>query len=210
MTKYCDSCHTANSDRAKYCRFCHGRFSGVRFGAHTSASPLPDSLPAKGETQLSSSAPRPSQRRLSPVTRTGLLLIFLVLLLGPFSHWNDSPTPERWSWIRSSVSSAWQRSSASIAGIVKPLLAATPAVKQAERNEPARIVSRSEPPSTSPAQRGRAESAALGLDGSDHRSEAAPAEAPSGAIAAPGKGTPDPEDKGCTEARAALSLCPKE
>lgn len=29
MTKYCSSCHTPNRDRARYCRGCAGKFSGV-------------------------------------------------------------------------------------------------------------------------------------------------------------------------------------
>lgn len=33
MTKFCESCHTANRDRAKYCSGCAGKFSGIRTGA---------------------------------------------------------------------------------------------------------------------------------------------------------------------------------
>lgn len=35
MTKYCEACHTANKDRARYCVGCAGKFSGVRTSALT-------------------------------------------------------------------------------------------------------------------------------------------------------------------------------
>lgn len=207
MTKYCDACHTANSDRAKYCRVCHGRFSGVRFGAHISASTFPDSLPAPGETSGSPKAPK----RGSAAMRTTLFLVFLVLLLAPFSHWNAGPSPEPWPRIRNSVASAWQLTSASVAGIVKPLLSATSAIKPAARDEPARMLSRSGPPDAAPAPKGGVESA-LGLDRSEHAGDAPPASqtAPLAVIAAPADGAPDARNKECTAAQAALALCPKE
>ena len=42
MTKFCESCHTANLDRAKYCRGCAGRFSGIRTAANVAAGALPE------------------------------------------------------------------------------------------------------------------------------------------------------------------------
>ena len=102
MTKYCDSCHTANKDRAKYCCCCKGRFSGVRFSAHLSASTLPDSLPTQGKTQPSSATPRRGRSSSAPM-RAGMLLIFLVLLLGPFAYWNSSRSPERRPLVKSSI-----------------------------------------------------------------------------------------------------------
>lgn len=134
MTKYCDACHSANSDRAKYCCYCHGRFSGVRFGAHTSASALSDSLLPRGRSRLTSTPAkrRERERSSSPATRTGLLLIFLVLWLGPFTHWNSSASPERWSSVKSSVASAWKWSAASITDTIKPLLMAALPDEQTE------------------------------------------------------------------------------
>lgn len=40
MTKYCDSCHTSNRDRANYCRGCAGKFVGLDLhdGAYASTS----------------------------------------------------------------------------------------------------------------------------------------------------------------------------
>ena len=47
MTKFCESCHTENRDRAKYCRGCAGRFSGIRTAANVSAAPLPEGRPTR-------------------------------------------------------------------------------------------------------------------------------------------------------------------
>lgn len=107
MTKYCNDCHTANKDRAKYCCSCKGRFSGVRFGAHTSAGTFPDSLPAPR-------TPKQMRGRSAP-TRTSLLVIFLLLLLGPLTYQEESRFLAQWSLVRNSVATAWQRSWASIA-----------------------------------------------------------------------------------------------
>jgi hypothetical protein len=42
MTKFCESCHTPNINRAKYCRGCAGRFSGILTPASTFSSTMPD------------------------------------------------------------------------------------------------------------------------------------------------------------------------
>jgi hypothetical protein len=91
--------------------------------------------------------------------RAALLLIFLVLWLGPFTHLNSSASPERWSSVKSSVASAWKWSAASITDTIKPLLTA------------ALPDERSEPDAAEPASR--------------------------------------TGGKRCTDAQAALSLCPK-
>lgn len=172
MTKYCDACHSANIDRAKYCCYCHGRFSGVRFGAHTTAGAPSDSLPPRGRSRLPSTPARRRERArsTSPAMRAGLLLIFLVLLFGPFTHWNSDASPERWSSVKSSVASAWDWSAASIADTIKPLLT-----------------------SMSP----------------NGQTEPEPDAAPLTTAAAPAKRSDDAGGKSCTDAQAALSLCPK-
>ena len=54
MTKFCESCHTANRDRARYCRGCAGKFSGIRTAAHAFAGPITDNegkaVIAKGQS----------------------------------------------------------------------------------------------------------------------------------------------------------------
>jgi len=52
MTKYCESCHTANSDSARYCKGCKGKFSGVRRSAHLSAAADIDTPGPGTERQL--------------------------------------------------------------------------------------------------------------------------------------------------------------
>jgi hypothetical protein len=113
-----------------------------------------------------------------------VLVIFLVLLLGPFAQLNPSRSTERWLLVKRSVAAVWQRSETSIAETMKPLLTATSPVGQAVRREPARIASRLEPPPVP--------------------------DAPPDAIAAPGNGAAAPGKMECTEARAALSLCPQK
>jgi hypothetical protein len=100
--------------------------------------------------------------------RAGSLLIFLVLLFGPFTHWNSDASPERWSSVKSSVASAWDWSAASIADTIKPLLT-----------------------TMSPHRRTEADAAPLTT------------------AAAPTKRSDDAGGKSCTDAQAALSLCPK-
>jgi len=59
LTKYCDSCHTANKDRARYCHGCAGKFSGLRFDAAAFLPTLPDAR-AVGAMP----PPRPAARAL--------------------------------------------------------------------------------------------------------------------------------------------------
>jgi hypothetical protein len=42
MTKFCESCHTPNNNRAKYCRGCAGKFSGILTPAASFSSTVPD------------------------------------------------------------------------------------------------------------------------------------------------------------------------
>ncbi|NUT15076.1 MAG: hypothetical protein HOQ33_11315, partial [Cupriavidus sp.] len=51
MTKYCESCHTANSDSARFCKGCAGKFSGVRRPALISAPPGLGEAPAVPGTE---------------------------------------------------------------------------------------------------------------------------------------------------------------
>jgi hypothetical protein len=192
MTKYCDACHSANSDRAKYCCFCHGRFSGVRFGAHTSASAVADSPPpqrprarARGARLPSTPSPTPTHGRERSISqhsaamRAGLVLVFLVLLLGPFTHWNSSAPPERWSSIRSSVVSKWDWTAASITENVKPRLTTALAVEQPEDDAVGTVTGDGARPADAPSSRAGSRTA-----------NSAPTNR-------------------CSEAQAALSLCPK-
>src|SRR3982751_3011561 len=47
MTKFCESCHTANRDRAKYCRGCAGKFSGLRTAANVTETSVAEGRPAR-------------------------------------------------------------------------------------------------------------------------------------------------------------------
>ena len=179
MTKYCNDCHTANRDRARYCCSCKGRFSGVRFGAHTSASTFPDSL---STPRAAPRAPRTAQgRSRSTASRAKLLLVFLLLLLGPLTYQESTRIPAHWPLVRDSVAAAWQRTWTSLAApatasgeadeVVPPPVALAP--------DPAE---RPSPPHAAPA----AITAPVAL----------PVNEPAAAAAAE-----------CVEARAALSLC---
>ena len=102
MTKYCNDCHTANKDRARYCCLCKGRFSGVRFSAHLSASTFPDSLSLQHEALRAPPGPR-SRRGRSASARISLLLIFMLLLLAPSIPEELRRSPAEWSLVRNSV-----------------------------------------------------------------------------------------------------------
>lgn len=94
MTKYCDACHAPNRDRAKFCRGCAGKFSGVRFDAAAFVQTLPDSQAAKSiPTQR---APR-VKLSLPPGIDISLvlLIIALPLLAGAFVYWHSSRSPVR-------------------------------------------------------------------------------------------------------------------
>ena len=45
MTKFCEFCHTANPDRARYCRGCAGKFSGIRTAANVVEGSSPAAPP---------------------------------------------------------------------------------------------------------------------------------------------------------------------
>jgi len=111
--------------------------------------------------------------------RAGLVLVFLVLLLGPFTNWNSSASPERWSSIRSSVVSKWNWMAASVTENVKPLLTAALAVEQREDDAVSTVTGDGARPADAPSSRAGSRSA---------------------------NSTPTNR---CSEAQAALSLCPK-
>ena len=57
MTKYCEVCHTANRDRARYCTGCAGRFGGVRTSA-LAAAPLEERQePTPWATEIAAGRP---------------------------------------------------------------------------------------------------------------------------------------------------------
>lgn len=109
MTKFCESCHTPNKDGAKYCVGCDGRFSGIRFAAHTCAVDFPESQ-------------RQAARRLADhldtfgrPRRNGLVLL-LVLLLGVAAAWDLRRADPALALLRDTAG-AWTRSaSAQVAG----------------------------------------------------------------------------------------------
>src|SRR4051794_2066986 len=88
MTKFCESCHTANRDRAKYCRGCAGRFSGIRTAANATEGALPEprsqriarepgfAHPAAGPMALSiAQLPMPGLERWPALAKTSKLLV---------------------------------------------------------------------------------------------------------------------------------------
>lgn len=73
MTKYCSSCHTPNRDRARYCRGCAGKFSGVATPAfafdslrdppfESTLGNLPAAEPAAAIETLADGPGEPSER----------------------------------------------------------------------------------------------------------------------------------------------------
>lgn len=106
--KFCEACHTANKDRARYCCGCKGRFSGVRFAANTSASTAPGSLEASSTPPVPTrTLNRADPARSQPGKRTGLRVLFLLLLLlGAFAYWYSSQLALGWSTIENAVSSS--------------------------------------------------------------------------------------------------------
>ena len=123
MTKFCESCHTANRDRARYCRGCAGKFSGIRTPAHAFAGvpaeewapstapvvvkPVPRPVPARVPFTMPGSgfvAPRARETRepASPVVVPGgidapvvLLLMAVFLSIAAFGYWYWDRTEER-------------------------------------------------------------------------------------------------------------------
>ena len=78
MTKFCESCHTANRDRARYCRGCAGKFSGIRTAANVSAD-APEGRPPPRVAKATSAArpvpiPMPAPALLPATTESDLLL----------------------------------------------------------------------------------------------------------------------------------------
>ena len=65
MTKYCDACHTPNRDRAKFCRGCAGKFSGIRFDAAAFVATMPD-------TRIRLAPPEKAARELRPAPAVDL------------------------------------------------------------------------------------------------------------------------------------------
>lgn len=57
MTKFCESCHTANPDRARYCRGCAGKFSGIRTAANVVEGSSPAAAPHEAAS-YDSAAPK--------------------------------------------------------------------------------------------------------------------------------------------------------
>src|SRR6478752_4446693 len=98
MTKYCDACHAPNRDRARYCRGCAGRFSGVRFDAAAFVQTLPEA-PSARRPASTRAAGRPARTPTSEAKPQGrgrfgrlpridisvlLLMIVLPVLAGTF------------------------------------------------------------------------------------------------------------------------------
>lgn len=206
MTKYCDACHTANKDHARYCCLCKGKFSGVRFGAHISANAFHDASAGQGQaktSQLSFKAPiraRAHTRRSVP-RRTGLLLVFVVLMLGPFTYWDSNRSSELWPEVKNSVIGAWHQSVASIDGALRPLLTATSTDDQS-KDKPA-ITATTTAKATAERNRPRVANDSAGEG-------PAPTDAPLTGIASPAGGAGSADATECSEVRAALALCPQK
>jgi hypothetical protein len=83
MTKYCSSCHTPNPERARRCRGCGGRFSGIRtptfgfdstrLGAAETAWPPPARHPVRR---------KPSGRKTRSSTAVAAVALKLAALAG--------------------------------------------------------------------------------------------------------------------------------
>ncbi|MDM0035825.1 hypothetical protein QTI33_27075 [Variovorax sp. J22P271] len=108
MTKYCSSCHTPNPERARRCRGCGGRFSGIRtptFGfdstrldAAETAWPPPgrrDELPRKPPGHAA--APRARKTRASSaVAAVATKLAVLAALAGAVVLVAQRVPADRW------------------------------------------------------------------------------------------------------------------
>lgn len=102
MTKFCESCHTPNRDRARYCCGCAGKFSGIRSGTTTFDTTVseprwlqtasPSLLPLNAAVLKQKSQRAPRRIGFIPVPH-GVdvsivwLLIVLALLYGAFVFW---------------------------------------------------------------------------------------------------------------------------
>ncbi|WP_213955377.1 hypothetical protein [Variovorax sp. dw_954] len=84
MTKFCESCHSANKDNAKYCTGCKGRFSGFRFSANTVAAEFADTREPSTAMYLPPWKPEPNS---GIPTGKILLVMFVLLLAGAFAYW---------------------------------------------------------------------------------------------------------------------------
>ena len=102
MTKYCDACHTPNRDRAKFCRGCAGKFSGIRFDAAAFVATMPDTRTGsrRRKRRRVNSRPAPAvdldpRRSIRSRRPPGidislvLLLIFLLLAAAAFVYWHS-------------------------------------------------------------------------------------------------------------------------
>ncbi|HYP71869.1 MAG TPA: hypothetical protein VEP93_13360, partial [Variovorax sp.] len=89
MTKYCESCHTANKNYARYCKGCAGVFSGVVTPAHTSGRSFVADYPARAmraerPTQVLAVPPIPVSLPASPSSiraKNLLLLLFRLAIV---------------------------------------------------------------------------------------------------------------------------------
>ena len=220
--KFCEACHTANKDRARYCCGCKGRFSGVRFAANTSASTAPGSLEASSTQPVPTrTLNRADVARSHSGRRTGLHVLFLfLLLLGAVAYWYSSQLAVGLSTIESAVSSAVSSSAASLTSRidslreslaseevsiveteVQPTVAASSPEPSVARSEVARkppraaVVERVQPP--------------VVIGSAFKEPPPAPTDGPAMDIAVPGRVVTEPKAKECSETLAALALCAK-
>ena len=105
MTKFCESCHTANRDRARYCQGCAGRFTGIRTAANVSPEPMTATagMPAAVANDLLVVSRTTEKREFArqPVLPGGLdapvvlLLMAVFLSIAGFVFWYWNRTVER-------------------------------------------------------------------------------------------------------------------
>jgi hypothetical protein len=183
--KYCESCHTANKDRARYCSGCKGKFSGVRFAANSTESSFAESheiisMPPVPSSRVDRSGKR---RELHSTSRKGLGLFVLLLVAGALAYGYSSLGKSRIDWpkagdsIRSFGSSVTTSVSSTVTSLLSSVRGLTVSSEVAVVDAPA--------PVPAPATR--------------RRNVAVPEPVSDGA---------DPK-AGCSEALEALALCPK-
>ena len=216
--KFCEACHTANKDRARYCCGCKGRFSGVRFAANTSASTAPGSLEASSTPPVPTrTLNRSGQARSHSGKRTGLRVLFLLLLLlGAFAYWYSSQLAVGWSTIENAVSSSAASVTSRIDSLRESLASEEVSIVETEV-QPAVAASSPEPPMPRSEVASKVPRAAavervqppVVIGSAFKAPPPAPTDAPAVDIPVPERVVTEPKEKECSETLAALALCTK-
>lgn len=149
MTKYCEECHTANRDRAQYCRGCAVRFPPASSPADQSAVSVSqaagarDSTPTSVSKVIASSSPpvalvrgpgglRPSPSLLGALLQTAAVLWAALVVWHQWAPTSDSPKPALHSANGESQQASWRASSTPAPGlaVAAPQAEPTPAPEE--------------------------------------------------------------------------------